>query len=63
MTAAFIGSSVAAHFAARALRLPVGFGFDVTMIGIALGLAYLLIGGTMLLLLERRGRRAAGAAA
>lgn len=39
VTGAPIGAAVAALVAARALRLPVGFMFDVSVIGIALGFA------------------------
>ncbi len=39
-----IGSSVAGFFAARWLRLPVGFMFDISVIGIALGEAIGRIG-------------------
>ncbi len=39
-----IGSSVAGYLAARALRLPVGFMFDISVIGIALGEAIGRIG-------------------
>jgi prolipoprotein diacylglyceryl transferase len=34
-----LGSTISGYLAARALRLPVGFMFDITVIGIALGLA------------------------
>jgi phosphatidylglycerol:prolipoprotein diacylglycerol transferase len=44
VTGAFVGSSVAGYLAARALRLPLGFSFDITVIGIALGLAIGRIG-------------------
>lgn len=44
VTGAFAGSSVVAYVAARLLKLPVGFLFDVTVIGIALGLAIGRIG-------------------
>lgn len=39
-----LGSSIAGYLAARRLRLPVGFMFDTTVIGIALGLAIGRIG-------------------
>ena len=39
VTGAFAGSSLAGLLAARALRLPLGFMFDISVIGIALGLA------------------------
>ena len=39
VTGAFAGSSVAGLIAARVLRLPLGFMFDVSVIGIAMGLA------------------------
>jgi phosphatidylglycerol:prolipoprotein diacylglycerol transferase len=39
-----LGSSIAGYVAARRLRLPVGFMFDTTVIGIALGLAIGRIG-------------------
>ena len=44
VTGAFVGSSIAGLLAARALRLPLGFSFDITVIGIALGLAIGRIG-------------------
>lgn len=44
VTGAFIGSSLAGLVAARRLRLPVGYCFDVAVIGIALGLAIGRIG-------------------
>ena len=47
MTGAFAGSSIAGLIVARRLRLPVGFLFDVTVIGIALGLAIGRIGDVM----------------
>ncbi len=39
-----IGSTIAGYLAARALRLPIGFMFDITVIGIALGEAIGRIG-------------------
>lgn len=39
-----LGSSIAGHLAARRLRLPVGFVFDASVIGISLGLAIGRIG-------------------
>lgn len=44
VTAAPIGSGIGAFVAARRLRLPVGFMFDVAAIGIAVGLAVGRIG-------------------
>ena len=43
-TGAPIGSSIAGYLAARRLRLPVGFSFDIAVIGIALGEAIGRIG-------------------
>jgi phosphatidylglycerol:prolipoprotein diacylglycerol transferase len=43
-TGAPIGSSIAGFFAARRLRLPLGFMFDISVIGIALGEAIGRIG-------------------
>lgn len=42
-----LGSTVAGYLAARWLRLPVGFMFDITVIGIALGEAIGRIGDVM----------------
>jgi phosphatidylglycerol:prolipoprotein diacylglycerol transferase len=39
-----IGSTIAGYFAARRLRLPIGFMFDISVIGIALGEAIGRIG-------------------
>src|SRR5207245_10798893 len=36
-TGAPVGSTIAGFFAARRLRLPLGFMFDISVIGIALG--------------------------
>ncbi|HUG55905.1 MAG TPA: prolipoprotein diacylglyceryl transferase family protein [Candidatus Limnocylindrales bacterium] len=44
VTAAAIGSSIAGLIAAKALRLPLGFMFDISVIGIAIGLAIGRIG-------------------
>ena len=43
-TGAPVGSTIAGFFAARRLRLPVGFMFDISVIGIALGEAIGRIG-------------------
>src|SRR5437763_354355 len=43
-TGAPVGSTIAGYFAARRLRLPLGFMFDISVIGIALGEAIGRIG-------------------
>ncbi len=44
VTAAPVGSAIAGYLAARALRLPMGFMFDISVIGIVLGEAIGRIG-------------------